>query len=84
MSAAPHVAASMDPPPAPVPHLSWSCVGGFSLVWGISGEDARAGLGALWKTLSPILLVAVRESGSSHEGFQSAKNRREADRQAAR
>lgn len=64
-----------DPLPPPAPHLSWSCVGGFSLVWGIAGEDTRVGLGVLWKTLSPILPVALKEAGSSHEGFQSTKNR---------
>lgn len=59
----------------PAPHLSWGSMGGFSKIWGISGEDAGAGLGALWMTLSSTLLLALEKPGSSHEGFPSANSR---------
>lgn len=71
--AVPGVASPTSLPPAP--HLSWGSTGGFSEIWGISGEDTGSGLGALWMTLSSTLLLALEKPGSSHEGFQSANSR---------
>lgn len=73
VSAAPVGAPATSLPTAP--HLSWGSMGGFSLMWGISGEDTAAGLEDLWKTLSSTLLVALEEPDSSQEGFQSTDSR---------
>jgi hypothetical protein len=58
----------------PVPHLSWDSVGSVSLVLGISGEHVGAELGAVWETLSPWFLVALKKSDSSLEASQSVNN----------
>lgn len=59
----------------PVPYLFCGSLEDVSPALSISGEDTGAGLGAFRMAFSSLFMMALEESGSLVEDFQSAESR---------